>query len=360
MKVGERHYRAVWADSPGAAGLTVRMIEQRLLPHRFEIVGLESHMDTARAIRDMVIRGAPSIGAAAAYGMAQAAAEAPPDEADGAAYLREAKAHLAGTRPTAFDLFDALDHVAGALEGASAKDRARAALEAAEAYADRTVERCRRIGEHGAALIPEGGVVLTHCNAGWLATLDWGTALAPVYAAHRAGVRLSVLADETRPRMQGANLTAWELAGEGVDYRIAADNAAGLLMRRGEIALAIVGADRIAANGDAANKIGTCEKALLAREHGIPFYVAAPSSTFDPACPSGDSIPIEERSEDEVLYVHGIADDGTPTRVRVAPPGARARNPAFDVTPASWITGYITEHGVLTADQLGEALARRG
>ncbi len=349
MNVSGKHFETVWAE-PREGGLLVKMIEQRILPHRFEIAEMPTHSDTARAIREMVIRGAPAIGAAGAYGFAQAVAEAPLDERR-EKWLDAAHELLRSTRPTAFDLFYNLDKIREAIAGIAPKDQAERALAEAKRLAADSAERCRRIGEHGAKLIEKGMTILTHCNAGWLACVDWGTALSPIYHAHRAGRAPKVLADETRPRMQGANLTAWELGQEGVACEIIADNAAGWLMRRGEIQLVITGADRIAANGDAANKIGTYEKALLAREHGVPFYIAAPVSTFDLKCPSGDSIPIEERNADEVLYVCGKLESGEVARVRVAPEKARARNPAFDVTPAKLISGLITEHGVIAAEK---------
>lgn len=349
MNVQGRAFRTVWAEPSGPNALPVRMIDQQILPHRFAIATMPTHRETARAIRDMTIRGAPAIGAAGAYGLAQAAAEAPPGESR-KSYLDAAHTLLRETRPTAYDLFYALDAVMAAIGRVGAQDQAAAALAEAERLADESVERCRRIGEHGAKLIETGMRILTHCNAGWLACVDWGTALAPIYTAHRRGRAVRVLASETRPRLQGANLTAWELAEEGIGCDIIADNAAGLLMQRGEVDLVITGADRIAANGDAANKIGTYTRAVLAREHGIPFYVAAPLSTFDPGCPSGAGIPIEERNQDEVLFAHGMNDRGETTRVRLAPEGARALNPAFDVTPAAFITGLITEFGVIKAD----------
>jgi S-methyl-5-thioribose-1-phosphate isomerase len=354
MIVQGQRYRTVWDQETGA-GWVVKMIDQRRLPHEFRVVELRSCLEVAQAIRNMTIRGAPAIGAAGAYGFALAAAQAPAGgEAD--EFLIQADQTLRSTRPTAYDLFYTLDRVKSAIEGLSGDDRQRAALAEARRLAEESVERCRRIGEHGRDLIPPGGGVLTHCNAGWLATVDWGTALSPIYHARREGRGFKVLIDETRPRLQGANLTAWELAQESVPCEIIADNAAGLLMRRGEVRLVITGADRIAANGDTANKIGTYEKALLAREHGIPFYMAAPASTFDLDCRSGDEIPIEERSADELLYAYGRMDSGELGRVRLAPEGVAARNPAFDVTPAALITGFITEAGIIAAN--ADSIAR--
>jgi methylthioribose-1-phosphate isomerase len=333
-------YRTVWLEDR-----TVCAIDQRMLPHTFTVARLPTHRETAVAIRDMLVRGAPCIGATAAYGLAQAALEAPDNGF--LDYVRQADATLRATRPTAQNLFFALDRIVRVIAAAASPALARAAaVTEAEALAEEDVEACKAIGDHGAALLKDGMTVLTHCNAGWLATVDWGTALAPIYVAARAGVKLTVLADETRPRCQGAKLTAWELMQEGIDVQIIADNAAGFFLSRGEIDLCITGADRVAANGDAANKIGTYEKAVLAREHGVPFYIAVPRSTFDFACATGADIPIEERSADEVLIVSGVDAAGAPRDVRVAPVGARARNPAFDVTPARFITAFITERGL--------------
>jgi S-methyl-5-thioribose-1-phosphate isomerase len=347
MQVNGQAYRTVWLE-----GATVRMINQSLIPHQFEIVSLPTHRDTAVAIKTMVVRGAGAIGAAAGYGMAQVVLEAP-DGAGFAAYVQEGANTLRRTRPTAQDLFYAIDRVLAAVAGAaSALQTRQAAVGEAERLADENAEAGEAIGRHGAALIADGARVLTHCNAGWLAFVDWGSALAPVYQAVRQGKQVFVYADETRPRAQGSRLTAWELEGEGIPHAIIADNAAGHLMRCGEIDLVIVGADRIAANGDVANKIGTYEKAVCAKENGIPFYVTAPLSTLDAACASGDDIPIEERDQDEVLYAYGLTDAGSYGRVRLAHEGAQARNPAFDVTPARYVTAVITQLGIHTPSAL--------
>lgn len=307
----------------------VKLIDQRVLPAELRIFEARTLEDVALAIREMVVRGAPAIGATAAYGLAQAVLQGRD--------LEEAAALLRATRPTGHDLFHAVAHMlAAAGEG---EDLVRAA----EAYAEESVRRCREIGRHGLALLRDEARVLTHCNAGALATVDYGTALAPIRAAKEAGRRVFVWVDETRPLLQGSKLTAWELAQEGIDHAVIADNAAGLFMSRGEVDVVITGADRIAASGDTANKIGTYEKAVLAKEHGIPFYVAAPASTFDWAVSSGKDIPIEERSEEEVAAVG---------RERLMPPGSKARNPAFDVTPARYIAGFITEYGVFRPEEL--------
>ncbi len=353
MKVNGKDYRTVWLEAA-----TVKMINQPLLPHRFEIFDCPRHTDTADAIRTMVVRGAGAIGTAAGYAMAQAVLEAPGD--DPRTYIAAAAETLRRTRPTAQNLFYAIDRVLAAIAGMDNLEQMRErAVAEARKISDDDAEAGRLIGRHGLGLIADGATVLTHCNAGWLAFADWGTALSPIYAAVREGKSVHVLADETRPRSQGARLTAWELMQEGVDVCIIPDNAAGHYMASGRVDLVITGADRIAANGDAANKIGTYEKAVLAHANDVPFYVAAPRSTFDAACASGESIPIEQRSEDEVLYAYGWTDDGEWGRVRVSPMGARALNPAFDVTPAKFIRGLITEVGIIepTCEEISRILA---
>ncbi|HEX2093001.1 MAG TPA: S-methyl-5-thioribose-1-phosphate isomerase [Longimicrobiaceae bacterium] len=346
MRVHGTPYRTVWMD-----GATVHLIDQNRLPFDFAVRSCAGHRATAEAIRDMTVRGAPAIGAAAAFALAQAFLEGGTD--DPWPRARAARATIEGTRPTARDLFYATERVWAAAGGAPHPAAAvEAAVEAARALAEESVEHCRRIGEHGAALVGRGARVLTHCNAGWLATVDHGTALAPLYAAAADGRPPHVWVDETRPRAQGARLTAWELAAEGVPHAVIADNAAAFLMSRGEVDLVIVGADRVAANGDVVNKVGTLAKAICAREFGIPFYVAVPPSTFDTTVPDGAAVPIEERSADEVHYQTGPDETGTLRRVRVTAPGSPARNPAFDVTPARLVSGYITERGVFATDRL--------
>ncbi|MBI2885203.1 MAG: S-methyl-5-thioribose-1-phosphate isomerase [Candidatus Omnitrophica bacterium] len=343
MKVNGRPYQTVWLD-----GSTVKLIEQRKLPHVFEVASYATHHETARAIQEMVVRGAGAIGAAAGYAMAQAALHAP--EARFHDALDKAAGVIRATRPTAHDLFYAVDRVCRAASCANSVESARmAAVRAATALAQDNARACQAMGRAGLPLMTPGLRMLTHCNAGWLAFVDWGSALAPVYAAQEAGIEVFVYATETRPRSQGAKLTEWELAQADVPHQLIADTAAGSLFQRGEIGLVIVGADRIAANGDTANKIGTYTLAVLARRHNVPFYVAASRSTFDLATPDGSAIPIEQRSEDEVLYVWGRADDGSLQRVRIAGPDARALNPAFDVTPAELIRGFITDQGILPA-----------
>lgn len=351
MKINGVHYRTVWMEES-----VVKMINQAILPHFFKIEELKTHQETAQSIKDMIVRGAGAIGATAGFGMAQVVVEAP----DSSAFQDSIKAGaqtLAHTRPTAQNLFYAIKRVKDAAERASSVREARQnAIEEAQAIAEEDVASCASIGCHGAALIKEGARVLTHCNAGWLAFVDWGSALAPIYTAAREGRSVFVYADETRPWNQGSRLTSFELGNEGIRHAIIPDNASGFLMQRREVDLVIVGADRIAANGEVANKIGTYEKAVVAHELGIPFYVAAPTSTIDPDCPSGQAIPIEERAEDEVLYCHGLLDNGQFGRVRLAPPDARARNLAFDVTPAKYITGIITQRGVFAPGDILRAL----
>lgn len=311
--------RTVWLED----GL-VKLIDQRLLPFQLAIFEAKDYEEVARAIEDMVVRGAPAIGATAAYALAQAHLQGVPLEA--------AAERLRRTRPTGHDLFVAIETILTAAK-AGEDPTVRA-----ERYAEDDIERCRGIGQHGGKLIRAGARVLTHCNAGALATVDIGTAMAPIRAAHVEGRKPFVYVGETRPRLQGARLTAWELAQEGIEHAIIADGAAGYFLAGGDIDLVLVGADRIAANGDTANKIGTYTTAVLAKENGVPFYVAAPSSTIDLGIPSGQKIPIEERSPQEILHFNAEP---------VAPPESPARNPAFDVTPAKYITGIITEKGIL-------------
>jgi len=309
----------------------VEMIDQRKIPEKVEIFQAKDYRDIAFAIKDMVVRGAPAIGVTAAYGMAQAKIQGKD--------MDEVFNTLKNTRPTAYDLFYALSYMKEKIE------RGEDPIKSAEEYANMIAEKAKKIGEYGNEVIKNNSKILTHCNAGALAVLDWGTALAPLRFAKRSGKKIFVWVDETRPRLQGARLTSWELKQEGIDHKIIADNAAGFLMKRGEVDMVIVGADRIALNGDFANKIGTYEKAVVAKENGIPFYVAAPISTIDKSIKSGDEIPIEERSENEVLYAGNC---------RIAPDGVSAYNPAFDVTPHSFVTGFITEYGIIKPENLKE------
>jgi len=340
----QQDYRTVWMR-----GIEVCMIDQPKLPHRFEIYRSKDYRETANAIRNMIVRGAPAIGATAAYGMAQAAIEFPGNDMEEFSNLiHEAAATMTSARPTAYDLFHAVDEIESGLRKAkSVSEASELAKKAAKDYVDKSAERCKKIGEVGEKLIKKDSRILTHCNAGALACVDYGTALSPIRLAKYNGKEPFVFVDETRPRCQGSRLTSWELLQEEIDHSIIVDNAAGHFMQRGEIDMVIVGADRITKNGDVANKIGTYEKAVLAKENGIPFYVAAPESTFDRGCATGKDIAIEERGEDEVLSMFGIDENGNPASIRISPGDSKARNPAFDVTPAKYITGIITENGIV-------------
>lgn len=311
MKVEGEDRRALWFEDD-----VIKFIDQRKLPYKLEIFTAKNVDDVVFAIKDMVVRGAPSIGAAAAYGMVL-----------GTNNLENTAEKLRKTRPTAYDLFYAIDYMVDKIK--NGED----ALDAANDYVEDIIDRCRRIGKNGEKLIKNGMKILTHCNAGALATVDYGTALASFRMAHKKGKKFFVYIDETRPRLQGL-LTAWELEQEGIPHVVIADNAAGHFMKNGDIDMVITGADRIAKNGDFANKIGTYEKAVIAKENGIPFYVAAPISTFDKTIEDGNQIVIEERGREELSKINGKT---------IMPDWTRVRNPAFDVTPAKYVTGYITE-----------------
>ncbi len=347
MYVGGRRYRSIWLDE--GSGLP-RIIDQTRLPFDFQTRALSSVDEAAEAISTMRVRGAPLIGATAAHGLALALAADPTD-----AGLTHARARLEKTRPTAINLRWALDRVQRVVESLPPRDRASRARAEAIAICEEDVATCSAIGDHGLALL-EGLAsarigaplqILTHCNAGWLATVDWGTALAPIYKAHDAGLPVHVWVDETRPRNQGAALTAFELREHGVPHTVIADNAGGHLMQRGEVDLVLVGSDRTTAMGDVCNKIGTYLKALAARAHGIPFYVALPVSSIDWSIRDGiREIPIEERNADEVRTISGRRSDGRIDRVELFSAETAARNPAFDVTPAELIGAIVTEEGV--------------
>lgn len=335
-----------WADG------VVRMIDQKRIPWAFEVVDLPDYHAVAHAITDMTVRGAPAIGAAAAFGMALAAHTSTAATLEALrAELRQAGEVLRAARPTAVNLMWAIDQMLALVERAdyaSPADLKAALLEAAQTIADDDVATNQKMGAHGQALIQDGFTVLHHCNTGALATVDYGTALGVIRAAHEAGKKFHVLLDETRPRLQGARLSAWELEGLGVPYHILPDTAAGYYMQKGEVNLVLVGADRVAANGDFANKIGTYQIAVLAKENNIPFYCVAPTSTIDPNIPSGAHIPIEERDPAEVT---------TPYDTPLVPSHFKARNPAFDVTPNRYLSGIVTEHGILRAP-FTESIAR--
>jgi methylthioribose-1-phosphate isomerase len=355
MRIDGIPYRTVWVDP--ADGWSIRIIDQTKLPWALEIVRLTDVAQVARAIRSMQVRGAPLIGAAAAYGLCLGVRQDPSTAA-----LERDAALLAATRPTAVNLRWALDRMLTRLRNTAAAARERAAYAEAAAIADEDVAQNEAIGRHGFPLIEQVAAgkpgervnVLTHCNAGWLATVDWGTALAPIYMAHDAGIDLHVWVDETRPRNQGAALTAWELGRHGVAHTVVADNAGGHLMQHRDVDLVIVGTDRVTRSGDVANKIGTYLKALAARDNDVPFWVALPSSTIDWTVSDGIAeIPIEQRSAAEVTDVTGRTADGTIATVRVTPADSQAANPAFDVTPARLVTGLITDRGRCDASAEG-------
>ncbi len=358
MKVGATHYRTIWVEPDG---WSVTVIDQTKLPFAFETVTLHDAEDVARAISDMLVRGAPLIGATGAYGMCLAVRADPSDVA-----LDKAHETLAAARPTAVNLRWALDRMRDALLNQPPAKRTEIAYRKAAEICEEDVAINSAIGEHGLSLIEQAAAgkqngepvnVLTHCNAGWLATVDWGTATAPIYRAHDAGIPVHVWVDETRPRNQGASLTAWELKNHGVPHTVIADNAGGHLMQHGKVDLCIVGTDRTTATGDVANKIGTYLKALAARDNGVPFYVALPSPTIDWTLTDGVAqIPIEQRDGREVSHITGQTADGAITSVNIVPDGTPVANYAFDVTPARLVSGLITERGV--ADASSDGLAR--
>jgi methylthioribose-1-phosphate isomerase len=354
VKVDGIPYRTIWVADDG---WTVEIIDQTRLPHEFVVRSLRSVDDAVTAIATMQVRGAPLIGATAAYGVCLQLRR---DSSDAA--LDAACGALRATRPTAVNLAWALGEVRAALAGVAEAERAAVAYRKAAAICDGDAETCRAIGEHGLTLIEDASEragrrrvdVLTHCNAGWLATVDWGTALAPVYLAHDRGIDVHVWVDETRPRNQGASLTAWELLQHGVPHTVIADNSGGHLMQHGRVDLCLTGSDRTTARGDVCNKIGTYLKALSARDNDVPFYVALPHSTIDWSLSDGIAeIPIEEREGAEVRHVRGLAPDGRTADVRILPEGSPVANFAFDVTPARLVTGLITERGVCEASAEG-------
>jgi methylthioribose-1-phosphate isomerase len=370
-----QHRRSVTFDADRNA---VCLVEQRLLPHEFKVVATRDFRGTALAIRDMVVRGAPAIAATAAYGLVQGARTFRGQSLlEFARHVRRVHETLKAARPTAVDPRNAMDHVLAKMSaGETVEEQQALALAAAEDFAHASVAECEAIGRHGAKLIRKSMSVLTHCNAGWLACVDVGTATAPLYAAQAQGRRFHVFCDETRPRCQGATLTAWELAQQGVSHQVIADNAAGLLFSRGQIDLVIVGSDRVLGHtGEIANKIGTYTKAVLAKRHGVPFYVAIPLSTIDWELTSGRDIPIEERDASEVLGAWGVRGNPKANEpsssprafrpsarvyVRIANPGSPAYNPGFDITPPELITGIITPLGIFKPKELARLRNRLG
>ena len=354
MKIDGTHYRTIWVAEDG---WSVEIIDQTRLPHEFVTASLRSAADAARAIKEMLVRGAPLIGATAAYGLCMALREDPSDE-----NLDRTYDMLLATRPTAVNLKYSLDAMREAVRKVGHNARVEAAYAQAARLCDEDVETCRRIGENGLALIrslaeakPGQTVnILTHCNAGWLACVDWGTALAPIYMAHDAGLPVHVWVDETRPRNQGASLTAFELGRHGVPHTIVPDNAGGHLMQHGRVDMCIVGTDRTTSSGDVANKIGTYLKALAAQANNVPFYVALPHTTIDWTLTDGvRDIEIEERSPREVTHMTGRMETGEIVTIEISAPGSAAANYGFDVTPARYVTGLITERGVSPASREG-------
>ena len=350
---GLMNYKTIWFDKENNI---VKMINQPLLPHKFEIISLKNYKETALSIKNMTVRGAGAIGATGAFGLAQGCFAFRGNLKDFWKHFEQVYETLKNTRPTAVDLVNGMNYVMREMEiGDSVTECQKLALEAAQRFADEDSEHCRMIGEHGEKLIKNNSRILTHCNAGWLAFVDWGSATAPMYKAKRNGKNIFVFVDETRPRLQGARLTAWELSQEGIDHAIIADNAAGYYMKKRDVDMVIVGSDRtIGKTGDVANKIGTYTKAVLAKENGIPFYVAIPMSTLDWNLNSGDEIPIEERNPEEVLFAWGLDENGNRKKIRIANKDSVARNPAFDVTPAEYITGIITPRGIFKPNELSK------
>jgi S-methyl-5-thioribose-1-phosphate isomerase len=339
MKVNRKHYRTVWME-----GSTVFMIDQTLLPFEFKIFEAKTCKESCIAIKTMITRGAGAIGATAGFAMVQAFLEAPQKGFED--FVLKAKKEIEDTRPTARNLFYAVDRVFEA-----GKHSIENAITESQLMANVNITEARLIGEYGNELIEDGFQIMTHCNAGWLGFVDWGSALAPIYVAKEQSKNIFVYVDETRPRSQGARLTAWELKNENIPHAIIPDNAGAYYMSQNKIDIMIVGADRVAANGDVANKIGTLEKAIVAKEYGVPFYVAAPLSTFDLNCQTGKDIEIEQRDESEVIYQKGLDKSGEIREILVCNPGSEALNPAFDVTPAKYIKGIITEKGIVEADR---------
>ncbi|MEE9333259.1 MAG: S-methyl-5-thioribose-1-phosphate isomerase [Granulosicoccaceae bacterium] len=352
MKIGDTHYRTIWCDNPAQG---VEIIDQTCLPFKFETVWLNCAQDAFDAIRNMLVRGAPLVGAAAAYGVALAMRDNPADSC-----LNATLRHMATARPTAINLHWALQRMDKVLSPAAQQDRASLAFKEAAALCDEDVALCESIGNHGLTLIEEISKskngdsvnILTHCNAGWLATVDWGTALAPMYKAQEAGIKIHVWVGETRPRNQGAFLSAYELGAAGVPHTVIVDNAGGHLMQHGLVDLCLVGTDRTTRSGDVCNKIGTYLKALAAKDNNVPFYVCAPSPSIDFSIDDGfKDIPIEQRDPKEVSHIPGRDANNQVVEVDILPTGSTARNDAFDVTPAKYITGLITEKGIVAAER---------
>jgi len=350
MKIDGKSYRTIWFENN-----MVKIIDQTKLPHQFVVKDLKTVKDSINAIKNMEVRGAPLIGATAAYGLVLSI-----KENNDLSFLKQSSEQLINSRPTAINLKWAVDRMMKKLSGVNNKDILNIALEEAKAIAEEDVGFCKNIGLNGLKIIEEIANkkkdtvnILTHCNAGWLATIDWGTATSPIYHAHQKGVKVHVWVDETRPRNQGANLTSYELNEEGIPNTIIADNTGGILMQRGQVDMCIVGTDRTLSNGDVCNKIGTYLKALAAKDNNVPFYVALPSSTIDWKIKDHKEIPIEERNSEELSHVEGLDKDNKLQKVLIYPQKSKAMNLAFDVTPAKYVTGLITEKGVCEASDQG-------
>ena len=350
MKIDGKSYRTIWFENN-----MVKIIDQTKLPHQFVVKDLKTVKDSINAIKNMEVRGAPLIGATAAYGLVLSI-----KENNDLSFLKQSSELLINSRPTAINLKWAVDRMMKKLSGVNNKDILNIALEEAKTIAEEDVGFCKNIGLKGLKIIEEIANkkkdtvnILTHCNAGWLATIDWGTATSPIYHAHQKGIKVHVWVDETRPRNQGANLTSYELNEEGIPNTIIADNTGGILMQRGQVDMCIVGTDRTLSNGDVCNKIGTYLKALAAKDNNVPFYVALPSSTIDWKIKDHKEIPIEERNSEELSHVEGLDKDNKLQKVLIYPQKSKAMNLAFDVTPAKYVTGLITEKGVCEASEKG-------
>ena len=350
MKINDKPYKTIWFENN-----IVKIIDQTKLPHQFTIKSLKTVEDAINAIKKMEVRGAPLIGATAAFGLVLAIIENKDQN-----FIKKSSDNLIKSRPTAINLKWALDRMNKRISGTNSKNIFQVALEEAHAICDEDIKFCKNIGLNGLKIIEEITNkkkdkinILTHCNAGWLATIDWGTATSPIYQAHRKGIKVHVWVDETRPRNQGANLTSYELNEEGISNTVIADNAGGILMQRGQVDMCIVGTDRTLSNGDVCNKIGTYLKALSAKDNNVPFYVALPSSTIDWNIKNHKEIPIEERNSDELSHVEGVDKDNKITKVRIYPQKSKSLNLAFDVTPAKLVTGLITEKGICEASEKG-------
>ena len=350
MRIENKTYRTIWFDNN-----LVKIIDQTKLPHQFIIKDLKTVKDAINAIKTMEVRGAPLIGATAAYGLVLSIIEK-----NDLSFLKKSSEDLIASRPTAINLKWAVDRMMKKLSGINDKDILKVALKEAEVIVEEDVSFCKKIGLNGVKIIEEiynkkkdTVNILTHCNAGWLATIDWGTATSPIYHAHQKGIKVHVWVDETRPRNQGANLTSYELNEEGISNTVITDNAGGILMQRNQVDMCIVGTDRTLSNGDVCNKIGTYLKALAAKDNNVPFYVALPSSTIDWNIKDHKKIPIEERNSEELSHVEGIDENNQVTKVRIYPKKSKSMNLAFDVTPAKYVTGLITEKGICEASEKG-------